>query len=71
MSRLGKPKSSIEEKQVFRYEAPWPIYAMDWSNKEFNGHRLAIGSFLEDTENKVCIQFKRIKKKNRYNVRSF
>ncbi|RCH93155.1 ddb1 and cul4 associated factor 7 [Rhizopus azygosporus] len=55
MSRLEKSKSSIEEKQVFRYEAPWPIYAMDWSNKEFNGHRLAIGSFLEDTENKLQI----------------
>ncbi|KAG1147575.1 hypothetical protein G6F37_001448 [Rhizopus arrhizus] len=53
MSRLAKSK--VEDKQIFHYEAPWPIYAMDWSNKEFNGHRLALGSFLEDSENKLQI----------------
>jgi WD repeat-containing protein 68 len=55
MSRLAKSK--VEDKQIFHYEAPWPIYAMDWSNKEFNGHRLALGSFLEDSENKVQFLF--------------
>jgi WD repeat-containing protein 68 len=43
------------EKEVYQYDAPWPVYAMDWSKAttEKEGYRLALGSFMEEHTNKV------------------
>jgi len=38
-----------------RYEAPWLVYGMNWSVREDKKFRLAIGSFVEEYNNKVEI----------------
>jgi len=38
---------------IHTYEAPWPLYGMNWSNRRETRFRLAIGSFIEDYPNKV------------------
>ncbi|KAG0174963.1 hypothetical protein DFQ28_009904 [Apophysomyces sp. BC1034] len=45
------------QKKIYRYDAPWPLYAMDWCNAttEKEGFRLALGSFIEDHSNKFQI----------------
>ncbi|KAI8379219.1 WD40-repeat-containing domain protein, partial [Radiomyces spectabilis] len=47
--------------EVYQYDAPWPIYAMDWSKvpTEKQGFRLALGSFLEEHTNKVSFGVRR------------
>lgn len=52
------PPPPPQSKQVYQYDAPWPLYALDWCKTpgEQRGHRLAIGSIIEETNNKVCIQ---------------
>jgi hypothetical protein len=37
---------------IHTYEAPWPLYGMNWSNRRETRFRLAIGSFIEDYPNK-------------------
>jgi hypothetical protein len=52
-SRNGRhPKPG---KEIYTYHAPWPVYAMDWSKAptEKGGFRLALGSFIEEHDNKV------------------
>ncbi|ORZ17050.1 WD40-repeat-containing domain protein [Absidia repens] len=46
---------SSATKDVYQYTCPWPIYALDWSKSkdEQNSFRLAVGSFIEDNNNKV------------------
>lgn len=41
------------ESQVFSYTADWTIYAVGFSARKDQKFRLAIGSFLEENENKV------------------
>ncbi|KAI9013377.1 WD40-repeat-containing domain protein [Phycomyces nitens] len=45
------------QKKIYRHDAPWPIYALDWSNvpSEQDAFRLAMGSFVEDQTNKLQI----------------
>ncbi|SAM02945.1 hypothetical protein [Absidia glauca] len=45
------------EKEVYQYDAPWPVYAMDWSKAttEKEGYRLALGSFMEEHTNKMQV----------------
>ncbi|ORX48003.1 WD40 repeat-like protein [Hesseltinella vesiculosa] len=51
-SRNGRPP----EKEVYQYDAPWPVYAMDWCKATTaDGYRLALGSFMEDHANKLQI----------------
>jgi hypothetical protein len=52
-SRNGR--HSNKGKEIYTYHAPWPVYAMDWSKAptEKGGFRLALGSFIEEHENKV------------------
>lgn len=54
-SRNGR--HSNKGKEIYTYHAPWPVYAMDWSKAptEKGGFRLALGSFIEEHENKVLI----------------
>ncbi|KAI7904532.1 WD40-repeat-containing domain protein [Cokeromyces recurvatus] len=49
--------SSPQSKEIYQYDAPWLTYALDWC-KTPNDHlnfRLAIGSFIEDSNNKLQI----------------
>mmetsp|Transcript_15511 Transcript_15511/g.27561 ORF Transcript_15511/g.27561 Transcript_15511/m.27561 type:complete len:331 (+) Transcript_15511:336-1328(+) len=46
-----------KKKEVYTYNAPWPVYGMGWSERkaeEFN-FRFAIGSFREEYNNEVKI----------------
>ncbi|XP_065856899.1 WD repeat-containing protein LWD2-like [Euphorbia lathyris] len=40
---------------VYTYTAPWPIYSLAWSIRHDKKYRLAIGSSLEDYNNKIEI----------------
>lgn len=44
---------ATEKKEIYTYEAPWLIYGMNWSVRPDKKFRLAIGSFVEDYNNKV------------------
>jgi len=41
--------------EIYTYEAPWQIYGMNWSCRGDQKFRLAVGSFLEEYNNKVQI----------------
>ncbi|ORY01560.1 WD40 repeat-like protein [Basidiobolus meristosporus CBS 931.73] len=46
----------MPRKEICTYNAPWPVYYLDWSKRP--GHqkfRLAIGSFVEEYANKIQI----------------
>lgn len=40
---------------IHKYEAPWTIYGMHWSTRKDSKFRLALGSFIEEYNNKVQI----------------
>jgi len=44
-----------DKKEVYTYDAAWPTYAMNWSNRPDKRFRLAIGSFIEEHNNKIDI----------------
>lgn len=44
---------SPKKKEIYTYQAPWPIYAMNWSVKREHKFRLAVGSFVEEYVNQV------------------
>jgi WD repeat-containing protein 68 len=46
-------------KEIYQYDAPWLTYALDWCKTtiEQKSFRLAIGSFIEDSNNKVNNNF--------------
>ena len=46
----GQPK----RKEIYKYEAPWTVYSMNWSVRRDKKFRLALGSFIEEYTNKVC-----------------
>lgn len=41
--------------EIYTYEAPWQIYGMNWSERKDQKFRLAVGSFIEEYNNKVEI----------------
>ncbi|KAL2467407.1 WD repeat-containing protein LWD1 [Abeliophyllum distichum] len=41
--------------EIYTYEAPWHIYAMNWSVRKDKNYRLAISSLLEQYHNRVEI----------------
>lgn len=47
----GPPK----RKEIYKYEAPWPLYSMNWSVRPDKRFRLALGSFVEEYNNKVQV----------------
>lgn len=49
MSTIASPSGET----VFTYNAPWLIYALNWSNR--SPFRLAIGSFVEEYSNTIEI----------------
>ena len=48
-------ESNPRGKEIYKYTAPWPVYAMNWSFRPDHRFRLAIGSFVEEYSNKVQI----------------
>ncbi|CAF5074313.1 unnamed protein product, partial [Rotaria magnacalcarata] len=44
-----------KRKEIYKYEAPWMVYAMNWSIRPDKRFRLALGSFVEEYNNKVQI----------------
>lgn len=46
-----------KKKEIFSYEAPWTVYSMNWSvlSEQSKRFRLAIGSFLDNYNNKIEI----------------
>eukprot|EP00808_Paulinella_micropora_P017474 g11625.t1 len=41
------------QQEIFSYEAPWLVYGLNWSVRKDKPFRLAVGSFIEDYNNKV------------------
>jgi len=57
-SITGAPTSSVggaKRKEIYKYEAPWTVYSMNWSVRPDKRFRLALGSFVEEYNNKVQI----------------
>jgi len=51
----GAKEEGAQSAELVRYKAPWPLYGMNWSQKQDRPFRLAIGSFVEEYCNKVRI----------------
>ena len=49
MSSVGASK----RKEIYKYNAPWIVYGMNWSVRPDKRFRLALGSFIEEYSNKV------------------
>jgi len=45
----------MDGKEIYTYEAPWTIYAMNWSVRPDRKFRLAVGSFVEEYTNKIQV----------------
>ena len=45
--------TSSPKGEIYNYQAPWVIYALNWSNRK--PFRLALGSFVEDHSNGIQI----------------
>ncbi|KAI9469092.1 MAG: WD40-repeat-containing domain protein [Benjaminiella poitrasii] len=51
------PPPHPPSKEIYQYDAPWLTYALDWcktQNEQLN-FKLAVGSFIEDSNNKLQI----------------
>lgn len=46
-----------KRKEIYKYEAPWTVYSMNWSVRPDKRFRLALGSFIEEYNNKVSTYF--------------
>lgn len=44
-----------KRKEIYKFEAPWTVYSMNWSVRHDKRFRLAIGSIVEEYNNKVQI----------------
>jgi len=51
----GSGSSGSKRKEIYKYDAPWTVYAMNWSMRPDKRFRLAVGSFVEEYNNKVQI----------------
>ena len=48
-------QTESKKKEIYKYLAPWTVYAMNWSIRQDKRFRIAIGSFIEDYRNKVQV----------------
>ncbi|KFW04821.1 DDB1- and CUL4-associated factor 7, partial [Fulmarus glacialis] len=46
-----------KRKEIYKYEAPWTVYAMNWSVRPDKRFRLALGSFVEDLNAVIIIEY--------------
>ncbi|CAA6662951.1 unnamed protein product [Spirodela intermedia] len=51
----GSQEEQQKRSEIYTYEAPWHIYAMNWSVRRDKRYRLAIASLLEQYPNRVEI----------------
>jgi len=51
---MSKPQVG-KKKEIYKYNAPWTVYGMNWSVRPDKKFRLALGSFIEEYSNKVQI----------------
>nr|CDS26702.1 WD repeat containing protein 68 [Hymenolepis microstoma] len=49
------PVSNPKNKEIYKYEAPWNIFSLNWSLRQDKRFRLAIGSFIEEYNNRIQI----------------
>lgn len=51
-------RSDGTTKEIYTYEAPWTVYSMAWSVRDDPSckFRLALGSFIEQYDNKVEVR---------------
>lgn len=49
----GQSVGQTKRKEIYKYEAPWTVYSMNWSVRPDKRFRLALGSFIEEYNNKV------------------
>ena len=42
-----------KRKEIYKYDAPWTVFSMNWSVRPDKKFRLALGSFVEEYNNKV------------------
>ena len=61
-SLVNNPQA--KRKEIYKYEAPWMVYAMNWSIRPDKRFRLALGSFVEEYNNKVKIIIQRLENFN-------
>ncbi|CDH57382.1 wd40 repeat-like protein [Lichtheimia corymbifera JMRC:FSU:9682] len=49
--------AAAASKEIYQYDAPWPIYALDWCKTphERKGFRMALGSIIEESNNKLQV----------------
>eukprot|EP00158_Paraphelidium_tribonemae_P001787 Partr_v1_DN24811_c0_g1_i1_m29777 putative ddb1 and cul4 associated factor 7 len=45
----------MESQELLKYKAPWPVFALAWSQRSDQPWLMAIGSFIEDYKNKLQI----------------
>ena len=53
MSNTSSAPPPGKRKEIYKYEAPWTVYSMNWSIRSDKKFRLALGSFVEEYNNKV------------------
>lgn len=54
-STSSSSSGQLKRKEIYKYVAPWTIYAMSWSVRHDKRFRLAIGSYIEEYNNKVGV----------------
>jgi WD repeat-containing protein 68 len=52
-SPSGGGGGGSDKKEIYTYEAPWLIYGMNWTVRPDQRFRVALGSFVEDYNNRV------------------
>ncbi|KAL1925086.1 uncharacterized protein VTP21DRAFT_4740 [Calcarisporiella thermophila] len=58
LARFSAPlASNPDRKHVLRYDAPWPMYGLDWCKRsgERDAWRIAVGSLVEESVNKLKV----------------
>ena len=46
---------STKRREIYKYEAPWMLYGLAWATRPDRHFRLAIGSFMEEYNNKIQV----------------
>lgn len=49
----GHVSAPLKRKEIYKYDAPWTLYSLSWSVRQDKRFRLALGSFVEEYNNKV------------------
>ena len=52
---FSKDLKNLTKHHFLRYEAPWTVFSMNWSVRPDKRFRLALGSFVEEYNNKVQV----------------